>query len=85
MSIIPDSTPILPLALLTLFIVAESTRDKNSSFENGPDLPDNFAKVTDGIYRCSFPQEHHLQAIKELRLKTVVLVLFPSTLGFLYS
>lgn len=82
-SVIRNPTPYF-LDLLTPVIITESTYNKNSSFENGPDLPENFARVMDGIYRCSFPQEHHLQALNGLRLKSVVLVLSPSTLGFSY-
>lgn len=80
-SVIRNPTPYF-LDLLTPVIITESTYDKNSSY--GPDVPENFAKVMNGIYRCSFPQENHLQALNGLRLKTVVLVLSPFTLGFSY-
>ncbi|OJJ87074.1 tyrosine phosphatase family protein [Aspergillus glaucus CBS 516.65] len=36
------------------------------------DLPDKFAEVMSGIYRSSFPQAHHLPAMKKFGLKTIV-------------
>lgn len=65
------------ISWLTNSDLTDRNHDRGSSFENErpvPDLPDNFAEVTSGIYRSSFPQAHHLPAIKRLGLKTILYV-----------